>query len=173
MSTSLNKNLREMTSLSGGEKAVLHWLCDLSLNGETVYTYVKSLAIYTARSERHVQYVLRHLERRGILIPLEEKKGRGSRLNYRINLNAAAPVAAPVVTEPLPAIPPTNGHVVPPSSAKPPTTLTPEQLAARDAEQYARHKATYEAKKAEIAAKKREEKRERPGRSARHQAGPL
>lgn len=167
MSHALVNKIKPIPGLSGIDKTILKELADLSANGETVFIHMDRLVLYTGFAYSTIQRSLRRWERRGVLIPLERQGGRGSIPQWRIDLSSLYVPAAqppvedvPVVTEPLP---PTNG-------AKP-TTLTPEQLAERDAEQYARHKAKLEAMKAAIAAKKREERRERPGRSARHQAG--
>lgn len=165
MSTTLKNLIRPLTGYTLVQKTTLFYLADLAGPDGTVSVYTGTLAEWMCCNVRTAQRALRALEKKGTLTPLQEKAGRGYHHVYRINVYASPvtqpPVEdVPVVTEPLP---PTNG-------AKP-TTLTPEQLAERDAEQYARHKAKLEAMKAAIAAKKREERRERPGRSARHQAG--
>lgn len=163
MSHALVNKIKPIPGLSGIDKNILKELADLSANGETVFIHMDRLILYTGFSYSTIQRALRRLERRGVLVPLERKGGRGSIPQWRIDLS---PLYVPV-TEPLPAIPPTNGHVAPPKKKE----LTvydplPEETPERKAE----IKAMLAAKKAELLAKKQEEKRERPGRTARKES---
>lgn len=163
MSHALVNKIKPIPGLSGIDKTILKELADLSANGETVFIHMDRLVLYTGFSYSTIQRSLRRFERRGVLVPLERKGGRGSIPQWRIDLS---PLYVPAVTEPLPAIPPTNGHVVPPE--KPLTVHDP--LPPETPERKAEIKAMLAAKKAELLAKKQEEKRERPGRTARKES---
>ena len=153
MSHALVNKVKPLTGLTFAEKSILFQLADLSSNGEIIFFRMSTLTLYAGCSYSTAQRTLRRLERLGKIIPLEEKRGRSSMLGYRFDV-CAPPVVQPPVTEPLP----TNGK-------KPLTVHDP--LPPETPERAAEIKALLAAKKAELLAKKREEKHERPGRAAR------
>lgn len=157
MSTTLKNLVRPLTGYSRMQKFALFLIADLAGPDSIAKFYTETLAEWMCCSARSTQYALRALEKKGNLISLQEKTGRGHHHVYRVEV---VNVTVPVVTEPLPAaIPPTN-------STKPLTVYDP--LPEETPEQRERVKAMLAAKKAELLAKKREDKRERPGRTARN-----
>lgn len=168
MSNSLKNLVRPLTGYGLAQKSALYILADLAGPDGTVYVYTEKLAEYMNCSIRTTQRALHKLEEKECLTSLRDKAGRGRANWYRFNVDRlnnvssveSVPVAVPDT------LPPTNGRVVPPKK-KPLTVYDP--LPPETPERKAEIKAMLAAKKAELLAKKHEEKRERPGRAARSQ----
>jgi helix-turn-helix protein len=74
------------------EKYVLLCLADhADHEGNNVFPSIGLIAWKTDYSERRIQELMRRLERRGLLVKVEENFGRGKTIKYQINLPAGKP----------------------------------------------------------------------------------